>query len=329
MRYQNTSAFQKHLTNASPDYLSRCYLILATDDYERSQALRMVLTALHMPMVQLVSLSGTEATYREVANALLSPTLFGGLPVVRLDEAEKMGKKDLEMLQNLVEQPDLSGYLLCGARSKLGAVPAFEKRGVVLDLTEEKPWEKEKRLVLQISERALSAGKRLAADAASLLLERLGTDAALLDQEIDKLLCYVGERPTIERADIFRATAERSSATLWQNAEVIVWEGGEPPTEAVALQGLIPMIRSQLQIGLKIIHLQRLQTPREEWGAFLPRIWPKILEKRIGQAIVLGEVYFQKGLQRLFEIELLSRSGSSREQELLDLFCLTIHRGGV
>lgn len=323
MRYQNFRAFRKHLASAAPDHLSRCYLAVIPDDYERNQAIQAVLA--YFPARPHIFFNGNDAVCRDIADALLSPSLFGGEPVVVLDEAEKMGKKELQALADLAGKSSLYGYLLSASRSKTALSAVFEKAGVVLDLGEEKPWDRERRLAEQIAERVQNAGKRLASDAISLLFERLGHDAALLDSEIDKLICFVGTRATIERSDVFRISASSRSSTLWQMAEEIVWEGAHPPFDPATFHGLVPALRSQLQTGLKLASLLASQTPREEWSAYLPRLWPKLLEKRSAQASRLGSGYFKNGLDLLFQIELLSRTGSTREEALLDLFRMSLH----
>lgn len=325
MRYQNFRAFRKHLASAAPDHLCKCYLAEVPDDYERMAALQAILA--YFKDRPHISLTGDDAGCRQIADALLSPTLFGGEPVVVLDEAEKMGKKELQTLADLAVRSPLYGYLLCGTRSKTPLTPAFEKAGVVFDLTEEKPWDKEKRLVEQIAERAQNAGKRLASDAFPLLFERLGSDMALLDSEMDKLICFVGARPTIERSDVFRISASSRESTLWQMAEEIVWEGENPAVDPAAFHGLVPAIRSQLQTGLKIADLLAAHTPREEWKLYLPRLWPKILAKRSAQVTRLGRPFFKNGLDLLFQIELLSRTGAAHEEALLDFFRISLHHG--
>lgn len=240
MRYQNFRAFRKHLASAAPDHLCRCYLAAVSDDYERAIAIGAILS--YFKERPRIALNGDSAVCRTVADALLSPSLFGGEPVVVVDEAEKMGKKELQALSDLAGRSPLYGYLICGARSKTPLTASFEKAGVVFDLSEEKPWDKEKRLAEQIAERVQNAGKRLASDATSLLFERLGSDAALLDSEIDKLICFVGERPMIERSDVFRISASSRASTLWQAAEEIVWEGELPAVDPASFHGLVPAL---------------------------------------------------------------------------------------
>ena len=318
MKYQNLHAFQKHLSNASSQHLCRAYLAVVPDDYERAKVIQSIRS--YVPLSQSISFNGPESACRDISDALLSPSLFGGEPVVIVDEVEKMSKKELQSLASLVENRGLCGYLFCGSRSKTILTASFEKAGVVLDLAEEKPWDRDKRLAEQLADRAARAGKRLDFDAAPLLFERLGSDPALLDGELDKLICYVGDRPTIGRSDIMRVCGCSRMQTLWAAAEEMVWEKKASSVESGSFYGLIPALRSQFSLGLKIISLIAEGCPREEWVVYLPKIWPKTLEKRIGQAQLLGAAYFQKGLDLLLQIELLSRTGQTNELALLDLF---------
>jgi DNA polymerase-3 subunit delta len=293
------------------------------DDYERGAALKMILA--YFKERSPVFLNGADAVFSSISDALLSPSLFGGEPLIVLDEAEKMGKKELQALADLVVQAPLHATLLSGARSKTPLSAAFEKVGVVFDMADEKPWDKEKRLAYRMVERVHSAGKRLASDAVPLLFERLGPDLALMESEIDKLICFVGEKPTIERSDVFRISASSRKSTLWQMAEEIVWDGAAAGLDSESFYGLVPALRSQLQLGLKLTELIAANSPREEWNVFLPRLWPKVLEKRQVDAQKLGAHFFQRGLETLFQIELLSRSGNPKEGALLDFFRISLH----
>lgn len=320
MKYQNIKSFQKHLANAAPHNLCRMYLIAMADDFERTKALDAILSYVATPDALPVRLSGTDLSLRDLFDAIESPSLLGGDPIVILDEVEKMGKKQLQTFCDSLKTT--SAYLLFGSRSKTVTLANLvEKEGVILDLLEEKPWDKEKRLADQLSDRVKNAGKRLSSDAAPLLFERLGMDPALLESEIDKLICYVGDRPSITREDILEISPASRTSTLWQTAEEMVWEKGDfqlPDTNA--FHGLVPALRSQLHLGLTLATLIEKNVPHEKWNSHLPKLWPKTLEKRSSQAARLGTSFFQKGLEKLFEIELLSRTHSTQYRALLDLF---------
>lgn len=321
MRYQNLKSFQKHLTSAAPHNLCRLYLIAIQDDFERIKTLNAILSYL-APLP--TRFSGSDCELREVIDAMQSQSLLAEEAVVLLDEVEKLSKKQLQTLGDCLMT--FTGYLLLGSRSKVALANTVEKEGIVLDLLEEKPWDREKRLAEQLADRAKSAGKVLSPDGAALLLERLGTDAALLESEIDKLICYVGERSSLNWEDIQQITPASRTSTLWQTAEELVWEGRELPLiDTSAFHGLIPALRSQLHLGLTLATLIEEKCPADRWSRYLPKLWPKTLEKRSSQAARLGSLYFRKGLEKLFEIELLTRTNSTQYRALLELFRAHIH----
>lgn len=318
MIFRDFVTFKKHLSSPGSTS-SRCYLLSIADDYERAKAAKLVISYLLSDGASPLFFSGAELEMRDLYDALQSPSLFGGEAVVFVDDVEKIGKKDLQALSSQITELQFDGFLILGSRLKTSLLPIIEKSGVVFDLIDEKIWDKEKRIIEQMSRRVENGGKRLSSDAAPLLLERVGSDSALLDQEIDKLICFVGSRPTIERSDVFRITAASKTETLWKIAEELIWEGGQNTTTD-SFYALLPALRSQLQMGLKITSLQSSGIPRGKWSEYLPKLWPKILEKRSAQAVKLGSFYFHKGLELLFEVEHLSRTGCTREQALFDLF---------
>ncbi len=319
MRYTNLKAFQKHLVSAAPSNFSRVYLASVAADFEREKIIHSILSLVQSPDSPATRLSGAEFAIRDFCDALQSPSLFGGESVWVLDELDQLNKKTLEAVGELIRQP-LPGYLILGSRTKALSA-AVEKLGVVLDLVDEKSWDRETRLTEGLIERAKNAGKRLESDVIPLLFERVEKESALLENELDKLICYVGDRSSIGSGDVLAVGASSRTQTLWQVAEEMVWEGGPLPSlEDTAFHGLLPILRSQLQMGLKIASLIEGQIPSDAWSAHLPKIWPKTLEKRTSQAARLGSSYFRKGIQALFEIELLSRGASTQYAALLSLF---------
>jgi DNA polymerase-3 subunit delta len=271
-----------------------------------------------MPDTPLLSFRGSDLNIRDFCDALQSDSLFGGESVVVLDELDQLAKKTLEIVTECVKSP-FSGYLILGGRTK--ALSALvEKLGIVFDLVEEKPWDKEARIAESLIEKAKNAGKRLDSDVIPLLFERLEKESSLLESELDKLICFVGDRSSITQQDVLQIGVSAKAHTLWQMAEEIIWERSAILVEEAQFHGIVPLLRSQLELGRKIAWLIQSKTPSEEWSAHLPKIWPKTLEKRTSQAARLGSEYFQKGLDALFNMELSSRGSSTQYEALLSLF---------
>lgn len=321
MKYQNLKSFQKHLASAAPNHLCKVYLVLMADDFERARVLEEILALIQAPANRF---SGVKLDLREFLDSLGSMSLFGE-SVALLDEAEKISKKEIDLISENVSTS--SGYVLIGARSKMtGLAKLIEKQGVVFDLLGEKPWDKEKRLADELIERGRVSGKVVFQDVTSLLFERLGLDSALLVSEMDKLICFVGDRPKIEREDVLAISPASHMATLWQTAESVIWDGANlPELDVNAFHALVPILRNQLHLGLTLATLIEEKKPADQWSQFLPKLWPKTLEKRSSGAARLGSAFFKKGMHHLFEIELLSRVSSTDYLAMLDLFRMKLH----
>lgn len=326
MKHQSVLSFQKHLESAQSSQ-ARVYLIAVPDDFERKKWLSRVAALFGSPGQSLLCLSAASSTLSELFTATESPSLFDPEPTMLVDEIEKLSKKDAQKLLEWLARSELSGHLIFGSRGKSPLSSAVEKKGIVFDLCEEKPWEKEKRFSLQLSERAKQAGKYFSPQAQQALLERVDKESALLEQELDKLICFVGEKSSIEPSDVFQIAASSRTQTLWQMAEEMVWEAKYVDRiDETMFHGLAAALRSQLQLGLKIATLAAANLSISEIGARVPKVWPKMLEKRISQASQFQAEYFKKGLRLLFQIEMLSRSNAGDLLALLDFFRLSLRK---
>lgn len=313
MKYQHIQAFEQAL---SPSI--RIYLVQIPSDQERADVLQTMIRKIAKENPTLERFSGGDVDCRALFDALVSPPLFGGEALVVVDECEALKKATQEKIGEFLEKNSIAGYLILSSKGKTPLAKVVEKLGAILDMSEEKPWEKEKRVALTLSDMAKKEGKWLSSEAGNLLIEKVGSDLALLSQELRKLICFVGMRPNIERSDIFRLCSNHTNETPWSLAEEIIWEG-KGTFEPSLFVPLIFALRAQLQLGKKILSLMEEKVPSSEWSPYFPKVWPKTLEKRREQAMKRGSVYFDKGLEMLFKIESLSRA-SSDPSALFDLF---------
>ncbi len=315
MKYTTRASFLKSLKNGAP---SRFYAIAIADEYERAQMVNAVLQSWGAEGCLVERFQGSELRPAALLDALQTQSLLGGDPIVVLEEADKIPKAQLAILQPRLSSPMSYGRLIVAAKAK---TPLLALGDVVFDLLDEKPWEKDKRLQELIEERIRSAGASIASDALVAFLERLEKDSAMLESEVDKLLCYTAKGARIEVADVIAITASSRTWTVWQMAEELIWEGRTlQPLDASNVHAILSLLRTQLQMGMKISELLHNRATREEWSAALPKVFAKTLEKRTSMAARLGRTYFAKGLEALFELELASRSSSADPVALLDRF---------
>lgn len=315
MRYNSRASFLAQIKSAASNgFMSRVFFVGMPHDYERTEICESILNYLLTPDHLLERYSGSGLDVKALFDHLQTHTLLGGEPIALIDDAEKIPKGALQGLF-----PLQFGYLILASKGKSPLSEVVEKEGVVLDLLNEKPWEKEKRITAQLEARVKNAGKTIAPDALALLFERQDMDAGNLEREIDKLICYTGDRVHINGNDIQAICTTSRSFALWQTAESLIWEGVGNADET-QFHALIPALRAQLQLGAKISSLLAANASTEEWTKALPKVFPKTLEKRTSQASRLGGSYFTRGLIALYDIELRSRSSSTAYGALLDLF---------
>lgn len=323
MRLRQWSPFLTHLRGSVPDAFAPCYLLLIPDEAERLYLTRKVLSFWPGREITWLSAPCADSTLLEA----LSSSLFSERgPVVVLQDVEKEKKRDWAFLFQEMEKGSL---LLLTAKGKVEGIQEIEKRGVILDFSQEKPWEKKDRVV-QFFQMLVQEKKRaIAPEALTLFLDQVGMDFLALETELDKVVCFLGDRPRIERGDLFQVGMKKEEGSAWQIAEDWVW--GEGNAEVPSSEAFVPLaiaLRSCFLMGMKIGSLLESKEPEENWGAYLPKIWPKTLEKRIAVVRKKGSRYFKRGLEKVLEVEMRARSGGRQEGALLiSLFAAAVGHG--
>lgn len=88
-----------------------------------------------------------------------------------------------------------------------------------------------------LASEAARRGFRLAADAAELLVERLGASTVRLANELDRLAAWAGEGGAVGRDDLERMIADTSEEATWALSDALV--EGDPATGAAAAARLL------------------------------------------------------------------------------------------
>lgn len=315
MKFPSILAFEKHLKEATPEQF---FLIVSPAEYERQKVFDKIGAVLKPS--RKVWLSGLEATLTQVRDELLSPSLWGGVTVVIFDNVDKV-KNLVELFAHLPPET----HLIIGSGSFKPVSELYQKGKkeiVALDLSDEKPWDKERRLQEWLITRVKEQKKALSHESAVFLVQTLGADLAVLDQELGKLLCYVGEKEKIELTDVKAICGTRDLTTGWQLSEKLVWD------RPISLKGkasdlgfilpLIGQLRYQFQLGYEIAELLEKKTPMTDMKHHFPTV--RQLDKYIGIAKVRKPLFFSRGLQALYELEFSSKSSGVDTDILFDLF---------
>ena len=185
------------------------------------------------------------------------------------------------------------------------------RSGEVVDLSLEKPWEREGRLARTLSEWAHRYGKVLPTDVALSFVRRLGCDHPALDQELDKVCQYVGQRHHIQESDLLAITEASQQETGWLLGEAILTKDLGRAMQLAETMLLVhdqplPSLLGQLRLQLEQA-LASIQLSREHLSKTYPYLKGKKLELVQQGARKLGARCLELMLLRLLRVEEQSR----------------------
>ena len=149
MKFQTSTAFEKHLKESFPDHLSHLYLFISPSDYEK-RLWTEHLTALWKqkePGLQVTRFDASETSPMVIQDEVRAPSLWGGLRVLFIDQIDKV--KPLGPFLDLLNHPAPDVVLIFAAATAKPVAELYQKGKkdlVALDVSEEKPWDKERRM---------------------------------------------------------------------------------------------------------------------------------------------------------------------------------------
>jgi len=327
VKYQNVAAFEKHLQEAFPDHLSPIYMVVTSCDFERKKMFDKIVSFLRRKDASshVLAYDATVTPIESVLEELNTKSLFGGSNLVVLDRIDKL--KENEKLAHYIVHPSHDAFLILGASASKPVSDLYQKgkkEVVVLDLSEEKPWDRRRRLNEWLNEEAKLSGKSFSSETSAYLFEHIGLDMPGLYQELVKLICYVGDRPAIALGDAKAICSSHSIATGWQLSEGVIWGsdsiGADKTSELPFLLMFIGQLRYHLQTGYQIAQLLENQGPSQDIARLFPQLRPQTLEKYLSGARQKKAAYFHKGLKSLFDLELGAKSSGLDTSLLFDRF---------
>ncbi len=170
-----------------------------------------------------------------------------------------------------------------------------------------------------VSWSAAGHGKKLAPDAAELLVELVGPQMGLLDSELEKLAVAIGTKETIEAGDVDRLVGRSRAADVFRILDAI---GEGKPAEALAVLGqlleegeeplailgpLTYQLRKLATVGRVLAQGQSLGPAMDKAG--VPS-WPKARASAERQVRHLGRRRLEQIPEWLVEINLGLKGGN-------------------
>jgi DNA polymerase III subunit delta len=316
MKFLNLNSFKAYLSKAEHHQ----YLIIIDNEYERRKVIDLILKK---PFISNFSITKLiEPSFQKIVEEVDSPSLFGGDPFIVLEDIKDL-KEETSKFFSFFKERNIFGII--GSKTKQDVLSIYDNAKVVLDLSSEKPWEKEKRFLEFVKEKCQIDKITISQEALNFLIESCSNDFSFLEQEIDKLIVFCLEKKRIEIEDVLTIGSSNMQTTVWQVAEEMVWQKKDIKNlvmDASFFHSLISSIRFQLSLGYKMASLMETNMSYEEFAKHFPKIYPKMLDKKKEIAKLRGSLFYKNALKVLFEIDLLSKNNISNFSLLLDLFRL-------
>ena len=337
MKYSNLRAFEKHLEGASPAHFSNLYLILVKDSFLcktiTDKLCQALLKQINNSSLSLQTFEGNQIIDSKISSELNSLTLFSDKQVMRINQADTIPKNTQKLLEEYYQQPNPSIFLVLSAPTLNRSTNFYkkaEKAGIVLEIEEEKGAAKESTAIEWVNKAISNQGKKVSPQTVQVLVKRLGSDLCLLHHEIEKLVCYVGDRPEITSQDVKAISHAINLESIWQLGEAIFNRQAATAlriSKALLMDGtafiaFLRQLRSQLQTDFQVASILANGGSREEITSLFPYMRGFILDLHVRQAQSYGVARFRKGLLKIDEIELMAKS-SSGDDDLLNELLIT------
>ena len=223
----------------------------------------------------LALLESDGADSREDAEALLTYCKSRDM-----DLNQRKGSEGNELVA-LLEQglPEWSFLLLTAVQvdRRTRLFKRFEDSGAMLhlDLARDRSGKVSRESLVEFINQQLEQGKKtLEAQAREMILVRAGDDLRGLRQELDKLMLFVGDRPTIRATDVETILADRGEGWIFDLTRAI----GD--RDASAALGQLARLLAQGEHPLKILgtvaaEIRRLLSARQFLATDLAKAWKR------------------------------------------------------
>jgi len=273
---------------------------------------------------------GAEADWRDIEAELRTVAMFSPRRLVRVESADGLVSKNRAALEEYVAQPAQKSVLvleLSSFPSNTRLYKAAAARGLVVDCAPPPP-----AAIAKWLRRWAKAAHRVEMDeaAAKLLVDLIGPELGLLDQETAKLSLWAGDPPRITAELVAQRTGAWRARTAWELIDAAL-DG--KPAEALRLLdqllaageqpiGILAQISSTLR---RLAAATRLIIRGEQMGKRPPlrqallqaKVNPHFVDKTQKQLERLGRARARTLYRRLLEADLDLKGDSTLPPRLL------------
>lgn len=300
------------------------WLIVAKDDDERERSLE---SALGKQEGQ--RLNFTAETYSSFCLEVETKPFLASSKTVILRQLEKLNKDSLSNLASYIDNPTPWINLYMSSSSLPFTAAVLKKIANVIHIKDATNWEREKREVEWVMGKAKERGMSMSRAVAQSFVQLVDKQSLL--SELDKLICFLGDKREISIEAVHCVVTQVGKKTLWQLGDAIF---GMRVKEAIEIGHVI--LGSELTIFPLLAHLYtQFLTMQKVLLAFLSsgkgevfRLFPylkgEMLDKKIMVARGYGQQRLKRGLTYIFEAELKARNSSIMPEVLLEMLLVRV-----
>jgi DNA polymerase-3 subunit delta len=199
------------------------YVISGDEDFLRRRVHALLIPVIlgdADPEYGVSAFSGDKVDFSTVRNELDSVSFFSERRMVVVEQADAFVTKFRPQLEAYVAEPAEKGVLVLDVKSFPGNTKLAKAVPDACHIVCAAP--KEYRLPLWCVEWCQSQyGKKIATPAAQMLVELVGATMGVLDQELQKLTDFVGDRPTIDVKDVDELTGRSRGANVFKIMDAV------------------------------------------------------------------------------------------------------------
>ena len=164
------------------------------------------------------------------------------------------------------------------------------------------------------------------------MVKQIGTDQLLLQNELQKIICYVDSRSKIEAADIAAICTSVNTENAWQLSEAIFKRDTATALritralldDGTALIALLRQIRSQFQTDFQICSMLAQGKTGADVSKEFPYMRGTILDKHLSQSHSYGMLSFKRGIMAIDKTELQAKNSGLDNTFLADMLIVTL-----
>lgn len=319
MKFTNLRAFDKHLLDAAPAHFAPIYMLYDKDSYTLRALTRAIQKALSLSHDSDRVFYGSDIEEKNLFMHLQTKSLFVDKTSIVIHQMHLMKKNLLSVIENYIKQPYPDIILIFSAAKKgfnTALEKLIEKNGIIVDLLEEKPWDREDRLTHWMQQKLSKRGIRISFALAKKCVVLCASDQGRIAEEIEKLTCYLGLRKEVIESDITRLTNKAVDENIWHLGQHILRKEIQ---KALAMHSDLIAANTPSPV---LVHTLRLQF-QELLQLFSQEAKPNI-EKKIALAKSYGYENLTKALLLLADYDLRNKSESSNTALLSELLIIRL-----